>query len=145
MKIRISKEQKIKILNSSDVYGIMQRILMRETKIHRQIEHFWVVGLDDKNTIQYIELIALGHIRAIDITPMDVFRWAVEKNVPKIILCHNHATDDVTPRVTDFGLNKILIEGGKLLGIEVIDHLIISETTFSSMVKKDSKNRNTIK
>ena len=51
MNVRLSKDQKIKVLNADDLYSIMQRILMRENKIRRNQEHFWVVGLDNQNKV----------------------------------------------------------------------------------------------
>ena len=57
MDIKITKKDKIRILNSDTLYKIMQRILMRENEIDRDREHFWVVGLSQNNTILFIELI----------------------------------------------------------------------------------------
>lgn len=60
MNVRLSHEQKIRLLNSQDVYKVMQQVLLRENKIRRNQEHFWVIGLDNKNKILFIELIGLG-------------------------------------------------------------------------------------
>jgi hypothetical protein len=57
MRVKLSKEQKIQVLNSIDVYDVMQRILRRENKIDRRKEHFWVVCLSFSNSILLIELV----------------------------------------------------------------------------------------
>ncbi|MFL0070261.1 JAB domain-containing protein [Tenacibaculum maritimum] len=65
MNVRLSKEQKIQILDSTDVYKVMQQVLLRENKIRRNQEHFWVVGLDNSNKILLIEFIGLGAVKLI--------------------------------------------------------------------------------
>ena len=60
MNIALSEAERIKILNSDDIYEIMQRILLREDKIDQNREHFWVIGLENNNRILFIELISLG-------------------------------------------------------------------------------------
>ena len=55
MNVRLTQEQKIKVLNSADIYAIMQQVLLRENKIRRNQEHFWVVGLNHNNKILLIK------------------------------------------------------------------------------------------
>jgi len=54
MNVHLSDEEKIKVLNGNDLYGIIQRILLREEKIDQDREHFWVVGLANSNRILFI-------------------------------------------------------------------------------------------
>ena len=63
MRVKLTKEQKIQVLNSVDVYDVMQRILLRENKIDRSKEHFWVVCLSTRNRILLIELVSLGTMK----------------------------------------------------------------------------------
>ena len=51
MDIKLTEEEKIKILNSDDIYGIMQKVFLRENKIDQNREHFWVIGLANNNRI----------------------------------------------------------------------------------------------
>jgi len=136
MTVRLTKEQKIKVLNSEDVYKIMQQILLREKKISRAQEHFWVVGLDNKNKILFIELIALGAQNRLDATPPDIFRMTIYKLAVKVIFVHNHTSGDVTPGKADIKTTQKLIQAGELLNIQVIDHLVINETKFLSFADK---------
>ena len=62
MTIKLTKKERIKILNGVDLFGIMQKILLREEKIDQNREHFWVVGLENNNRILFIELISLGTV-----------------------------------------------------------------------------------
>src|SRR6266550_905671 len=97
MTIRLTKEQKIKVLNSDDVYKVMQQILLRENKISRAQEHFWVVGLDNKNKILFIELVALGAQNRLEAKPSDIFRMTIYKLAIKVIFVHNHPSGEIKP------------------------------------------------
>jgi DNA repair protein RadC len=133
MNVRLTKEQKIKIANSEDVFTIMQAVLKRENKLSRQKEHFWVIGLTTANVISFIELVSLGSLNIAVVKPLDVFHLAAAKNLPKIILVHNHPSGNLTPSAADISLTQRLIAGAQLLEIEVLDHLIISETGFTNI------------
>lgn len=134
MNVRLSNEQKIKILNSDDVYSIMQQILLRENKVRRNQEHFWVIGLDNQNKILFIELIGLGAVNRVGADPPDVFRMAIYKLAVKMILVHNHPSGNLKPSQADLDFTDKMLKVGKLINIEVIDHLVISEKGFTSFV-----------
>lgn len=132
MTVRLSKEQKIKILNSEDVFKIMQQILLRENKISRAHEHFWVIGLNNKNTLFFIELIGLGPQNRLLAKPPDIFRMAIYKLALKIILVHNHPSMETTPSKADINATSPIIKAGEVVQIQVIDHLIITEKEYFS-------------
>jgi DNA repair protein RadC len=133
MNVRLTKEQKIKIANSEDVFAIMQAVLKRENRLSRQKEHFWVIGLTPANVIAFIELVSLGSLNIVVVKPLDVFHLAAAKNLPKIILVHNHPSGKLEASEADIRLTQRLIAGAELLEIEVLDHLIISETGFANV------------
>lgn len=132
MNVRLSKEQKIRILNSSDIYKVMQQVLLRENKIRRNQEHFWVVGLDNENKILFIELIGLGAVNRVNANPPDIFRMGIYKLAVKMILVHNHPSGNIEPSKTDKDFTDKILKVGKLINIEVVDHLIISEEKYTS-------------
>ncbi|HXB12936.1 MAG TPA: JAB domain-containing protein, partial [Bacteroidia bacterium] len=121
------------VLNSDDVYGIMQRILLRENKIDRTREHFWTIGLDSNNTILYIELMSLGSSTKVIVEPMQVFRVGVLKGALKLILVHNHPSGVLKASDDDVDITDRLLQVGQIIQIEVLDHLIISEKSFISL------------
>jgi len=134
MNIRLTEAQKIKILNSDDIYSVMQRILLRENKIERDKEHFWIIGLAQNNRILYVELISLGTVNKTLVDPMEVFSIALQKRSVKIILVHNHPSGELTPSAADKDITDHLIQVGRIVNIEVIEHLIISEKSYLSFV-----------
>lgn len=132
MDIRLSEKEKIKVLNSDDIYGIIQRILLRESKIDQNREHFWVIGLENNNRILFIELISLGSVNKTIAEPMEVFSFALQKRAVKIILCHNHPSGELKPSESDKDISDRLIQVGIIVDTEVIDHLIISTKSYLS-------------
>jgi DNA repair protein RadC len=132
MDVKLTKEEKIKILNSDDIYGIMQRVLLRENKIDQNREHFWVIGLESNNRILFIELISLGSVKKALVEPMEVFSFALQKRAVKIILCHNHPSGEIKPSDADKDITDRLIQVGIIVNTEVIDHLIISDKSYLS-------------
>lgn len=132
MNVELSEAEKIKILNSTDLYGIMQRILLRENKIDQNREHFWVVGLATNNRILFIELISKGTIKQTLVEPMEVFSLALQKRAVKIVLVHNHPSGELKPSESDKNVTNQLIQVGKIINTKVIDHLIISAKDYLS-------------
>lgn len=132
MNVRLTKDQKIKIANSEDVYNIMQQVLLRENRISRKQEHFWIVGLDNKSRILFIELLALGQQNRVNMNPSDTFRMAIYKLATQAILIHNHPSGATDLSKEDKDLTDYLYKAGRFLRIEVIDHLVITETEYYS-------------
>ncbi len=134
MNIELSDIEKIKILNSDDLYGIMQRVLLREDKIDQNREHFWVIGLENNNRILFIELVSLGTVNKTIAQPMEVFSLALQKRAVKIILCHNHPSGELKPSEQDKDITDRLIQVGLIVDTPVVDHLIISTKSYMSFI-----------
>ncbi|HOZ88158.1 MAG TPA: JAB domain-containing protein, partial [Bacteroidia bacterium] len=133
MNVKLSQAQKIKLASSADIYKIMQQVLLRENKIDRNKEHFWTIGLDNAHRILYVELVSLGTTTSALVEPMQVFRVAILKGAVRIVLVHNHPSGEIRPSDEDISITDRLIQVGKIIGIKVLDHLIISEKTYNSL------------
>jgi DNA repair protein RadC len=121
------KSRKRKIGGSKDVAPVFRAILETECEVDQGKEHFWVLGLNTKNQIQYLELVTLGLLDQTVVHPREVFRFAVMKGVKSIILVHNHPSGDPQPSSQDRAITERLAEAGKVLGIQVLDHVIVGE------------------
>jgi DNA repair protein RadC len=132
MNIELTEEQKIKILNSSDVFMVMQQILMRENKIERDFEHVYIVCMAPNNIILNIELVSLGAIDETILKPMQVFRIAIMKGAVKLIIVHNHPDGELQPSEEDLDVTDRMIQVGNIVDVKVLDHLIITEEYFYS-------------
>jgi DNA repair protein RadC len=132
MDIKLTKHDKRYIESTDDVYSIMQRVLLREDKIDQEKEHLWMIGMNQAGYILYIELIALGSYKSVNIEPMNVFRIAVMKNASRVILVHNHPSGSLIPSEADKDITNRLIQVAHILNIELTDHLIITPKTYIS-------------
>ncbi|WP_421804730.1 JAB domain-containing protein [Flagellimonas sp.] len=141
MNVRLTKDQKIKVLNSADIYAIMQQVLLRENKIRRNQEHFWVVGLNHNNKILFVELIGLGASNRVNADPPDVFRMAIYKLASKLILVHNHPSGSHEVTDADLNFTDHMLKVGKLIHVEVLDHLVITETSYTSFEDRGIMNQ----
>lgn len=99
------------------------------------VEYFYVLLLDTKKNIISMELISKGTINSSIIHPREVFRQAIRKNADSIILVHNHPSEELIPSQDDIDTSRRLIKVGRLVGIEVLDHIIVAKDDFLSMKK----------
>ena len=82
---------------------------------------------DSKNQIIGIHTVSVGSLFAAIVSPREVFKAAILANAASIIVAHNHPSGDVTPSPEDIQVTKTLRDAGKLLDIEVLDHVIVGE------------------
>ncbi len=136
MVIKLTEKQKIRVMNSDDLYEVMRQILLRENKIDQDQEHFWVVCLNGLNKIINIELVGLGSVDTTIVKPMQIFRIAIQKGAVKVILVHNHPSGGLIPTHADRDLTDRMVQVGKIIHIEVCDHLIITLDGFYAFSKK---------
>ena len=117
----------IKIHDADSVASVFREVLKNENEVDQQKEHFWVMGLNVKNRVMYLELVSLGILNESIIHPREVFKSAIIKGVSCLIFCHNHPSGEAEPGINDITITKRLKEGGELLGIKVLDHIIIGD------------------
>ena len=98
-----------------------------------QKEHFIVLFLNTKNRVIGRETLSVGSLNASIVHPREVFRSAIQRSSASIICAHNHPSGDPTPSPEDIEVTRRLSEAGKLVGIELLDHLIIADQTFVSL------------
>lgn len=99
-------------------------------------EHVGILALDTKNKIIKEVVITVGTLNGSMIHPREVFRPALQANSSSILLFHNHPSGDPTPSGKDIEVTKRLFEAGKLMGIDLVDHLIITHNKFISLKKQ---------
>lgn len=117
------------------VFVISPKEIFRELKDTRgsKKEHFVIFYLDVRNQIIRQETISIGTLNASLVHPREVFEPAVRDLAAQIILSHNHPSGDSQPSSEDLELTKRLVEAGKLLGIEIIDHIIVCRDEYFSL------------
>ena len=99
-------------------------------------EHMVLLTLDVKNVVTSISTVSIGSINTSVVHPREVFKTAILSNAASIILAHNHPSGDVTPSKQDINITHRINECGKILGIDLLDHLIIGDDTYTSLKEK---------
>ena len=135
MIIKISERLK-EIVKPDDIYRILTDCLKSEDKVDRDKEHFWVFHLDCRNKIKLLELVSLGTLNSSLVHPREVFTRAVGERSAQIIIAHNHPSGEAMPSEDDIALTKRLVKAGELLGIELIDHIIVTNSSYTSFKAK---------
>jgi len=129
---RINKNGfKTKIKTAKDVYNYFIDNLQDKKK-----EHFYALLLDTKNQIISEELISVGTLNSSLIHPREVFNPAIKASANSVILVHNHPSGDSSPSKEDEKVTKVVSDAGKILGIEVLDHVVIGNNDFFSFKKE---------
>jgi DNA repair protein RadC len=94
---------------------------------HQRQEHFVAIYLDSKNVILRVATLHIGTANASLVGVREVFREAVREGAVSIIVAHNHPSGDPEPSTEDIEVTARLVDAGRLLGIDVLDHVIIGE------------------
>ena len=97
------------------------------------VEKFAVIALDVKHRILSMRIISTGTATETCAHPRDIFRWVMQVGGTRCVVGHNHPSGSVDPSEDDIALTRQLIQGGELLGIPVLDHLIVSSGEFRSI------------
>lgn len=92
-----------------------------------------VVVLNTKNEINAIHRVFTGSLNTSVAHPREIFRTAIINNGARIMLFHNHPSGDTDPSEADFAFTRRVVDCGEMLGIEVIDHIIVTENDYLSL------------
>lgn len=136
--IEISK--RLRSFKSGEDYKItspkdIAQYLMEEMRYLKK-EYLKLIMLNTKNVIISIKDISIGNLNSSIVHPREVFYEAIKKCSASVVICHNHPSGDPTPSKEDINITTRLKECGKLLGIEVLDHIIIGNGTYVSLKEK---------
>lgn len=98
-------------------------------------EVFLVLGVDIRNGLLDIVEVARGTVAGVEVHPREVFRPLIRMAAAGAVVVHNHPSGDPTPSLEDVELTRRLREAGSLLGIPVIDHVVIGDRAYRSIVE----------
>ncbi len=107
-------------------------LLLSEMGLLEQ-EHLRVVLLNQRNQVLAVPEVYRGSVNTSLIRIAEVFREAIRQNCPAVVLVHNHPSGDPTPSADDIAMTKQAVEAGKLLDIEVLDHVVIGQGRYLSL------------
>ena len=101
-----------------------------------QQEHFVSLYLNVKNQVIHKQTVFIGSLNSSIVHPREIFKRAVLQNAASIIICHNHPSGDPAPSQEDIDTTKRIYDAGKILGIELLDHVIIGDNKYTSLKEK---------
>ena len=96
-------------------------------------EVFGILILNTKNKIVAVHEISRGTLNSSLLHPREVFKPAVLHNAAAIICFHNHPSGDKTPSEMDINITNRLVKAGDILGIEILDHIIVTDNGYASL------------
>lgn len=111
-------------------------MLLMEEMRYLQKEHFVCLFLNTKNEVIAKETLSIGSLNATLVHPREVFRAAIKQSSAAIICAHNHPSGDPTPSREDIHMTERLVEAGRIVGIDVLDHLVLGDGVFVSLKEK---------
>lgn len=128
---RIQTEERYIIRSPEDV----SRYVMEDMRFLTQ-EHFVCLYLNTKNHVIHKHTVFVGSLNASIVHPREVFKEALRRSAASVIALHNHPSGDPSPSQEDISVTKRLYESGKVLGIQLLDHIIIGDRKFVSLKEK---------
>jgi DNA repair protein RadC len=99
-------------------------------------EELWVINLDTRNRVMSLVELYKGSVNSSQVRIAEVFRQAIIDNSPAILVAHNHPSGDVTPSPEDVAVTRAISQAGKLLDIQVLDHVVISRGKHTSLKER---------
>jgi DNA repair protein RadC len=125
---RIKMPKKITLDSSKTVANFLQKSIGRESK-----EYFVILSLDTHNKLIKISNISIGSLNFSVVHPREVFKEAIQSSAAQIIIAHNHPSEDPVPSPEDVAITRRLEEAAKIIGIEILDHIIVTKDKFLSL------------
>jgi DNA repair protein radc len=126
LSVPVAREQVIR--SARDAVAIIEPRMRRLER-----EEVWALLLDIKHRVIGVHVVAIGHLSGAPVHPRELFKEAVRRSSHAVIVVHNHPSGDATPSASDIALTRRLREAGELLGITLLDHIVIGDTTFTSL------------
>lgn len=104
---------------------------------YEPLEHFAIMCVDIKHRLKSTHILSKGTRAETLADPREIFGKAIENGASRLIVAHNHPSGDLTPSEADINLTRTLLQGGKILNIPILDHIIISKGDFVSVRQTD--------
>ncbi|MDF1531508.1 MAG: DNA repair protein RadC, partial [ANME-2 cluster archaeon] len=127
-----TEEERPRISSPEAAYRFLYPKLREQKK-----ESFIALHLDTKNKLLREETVSVGSLNANIVHPREVFKTAIQESAAAIIVAHNHPSGDPSPSQNDIDITRKLVETGRVIGIELYDHIIIGDGRFLSLKEQN--------
>ena len=131
-------KRSLKINDSSlpMVHSVKDVLLQVSYLREKTREHLMVIYLNARNELLFRKHVFTGTLNASLIHPREIFNEALKQNAASVILVHNHPSGDAEPSQDDLEITKRIAEAGKIMGIDILDHVIITKNKIFSFKEK---------
>ncbi len=126
-----SPEERLQIRSPADAAHLLMPLIG-----HKEQENFVVLYLDTRNRVTDREVLYKGSLNTSLVRVAEVFRGAIRRNSAGIIVAHNHPSGDPNPSPEDVALTRRLVKAGKLLEVDLLDHLVIGQNRYVSLQER---------
>lgn len=110
--------------------------LIRADLATQKTEMLMVIMLDVRRCLIHREILSVGTLTEVATHPREIFHAAIRYRAHSIVIAHNHPSGDPAPSLRDLEITRLLCSAGKVIGIEVFDHIIVGKDRFSSLRQK---------
>lgn len=128
--LKAGEDDKVIIDKAKDAFAQVANL------VNKKQEYLVVLYLNGRNQLIDKEVITIGTLKANLISPREIFSSALDKTAAFVILAHNHPSGDETPSSEDMAITKKIVKAGKIMDVEVFDHLIVSQNGYFSFRQK---------
>lgn len=122
-----SEKKDARVMSPDAIYAMVRGKLREYSK-----EHFFVLSFDTRNKFLGMDTVSIGTLNAGLVHPREAFESAIRRHADHIVIVHNHPSGELDPSNEDMEVTKRLLNGGKILGIELVDHVIVTKTGYKS-------------
>lgn len=127
-----TKFKNSKINSAEKAYMLFITVFDTLDEIDKEKEHFFVLGLKRNRHLKYLDLVSVGTLSGTLVHAREVFRRAIANASDSIIIAHNHPSGNMRTSIADDTITKSLKEAGKIIGIELLDHIVFCQDEFYS-------------
>jgi len=128
----LNPEERPIVRSPTDVANLV-RTRLDETLDQEQL---WLVLLNARNAVLDVKMLYQGSVSTIQVRPAEAFKEAILRGAVAIVVAHTHPSGDPTPSPEDIAVTRQIVQAGRSLGIEVLDHIILGRTTFISLKER---------
>ncbi|MEK7399015.1 MAG: DNA repair protein RadC [Candidatus Poribacteria bacterium] len=119
-------KESVKVTDAKDILPLLNDI------VNKQQEHFVCISLNGANEIIEKRIVTVGLLDKSQVHPREVFADVISDRAASVIFAHNHPSGEIKPSNSDLKIHEQLAEAGKILGINILDHIIISKKGYYS-------------